>query len=873
MGSKGNKPHQSIALAPTQTLPDPAASAAVSQPGPVEVVSSGEIDGGISVGVYAGALGGGGLGTIAPPASPPPVVPPEELPEWHEEFNAAAAGWATIADDPNATIHEKYAALQDYGVAARAALKEAQGEPGGDALFASLKEDTGAFFDGLTKAEVDELAAAAGFEHPILASKESVSFWLDPAYSPHLPQKAKIQGAAHNRYQQLLSGSIPDYKGITLADVQAATAVSGPGATWTATPAEFADLTSQLEALTASPGVYAPATSRAQAILLENQIVSAAVPDMAADDLAVAKAAATDKTTQLLNGPGGYSPSVSKALHDAGALTADQAYLLGNDDAVTLARLSSPAATAAELHDKVTENRQLADDYLQKVAGADMGAANAAMSGSAGIDLSTVAGKAQFAQALGDAQAAAAAADKLNESVMGTIPKWFSSATPFQHPDLAGSWPFPTFPKSQQQGFRNWAKDQPLPALRDIAGTAGLVDPDKAATRADVQNYLLAAVSLNGETAALKIQEGVDTKATQKKIPKPKPVPAAAPSAAPPAPSAAPPLTAAAVAAAAKPGTHTAKLKLMQQRLAAYGAAAKAVPARIDDSDIAGLGFTDAPTSQQVPGGSHTKVTVVDEAGNRWLHKKGQPAQAEAEVAASQVFAAAGVAAPPVYRHHYSGISGTVQPVVEGYSTLGAPSDLAQTDVDIVVRTMVVSWAIGDNDANEQNFVRTPPTATPTGEMVTGIVKIDNGQAGKFFGDPNEQLSTGWQPNSNYGTPLIHQVVSAAPSGGLADGVRVDATAAVPVIKAISALSDDEWRSMMRPVAEAGAADSHTPWRPRMVERVAARTGKPESQVTNHDIAEEFLAFAVDRKHSTRDDVVAYFEENGVDTTPIVTTT
>lgn len=880
MGSKGSKSHQSINLSPTTAAADPVASAAVASVGPSEVFSSGEIDGGISVGVYEG-VGGGGLGTITAPPAPPPAPPAdveEPMPEWQKDFTDAAAQWATVAGDPTLSGAEKYAALQEYGTAARAALKTAAGDPAADQLHAALKEDTQAFLTGLPKDELDDIASANGFEHPMLVSHESLAFWMDPAYSPYLPQKAKIQTAAANRYQQLLAGTIPDYKGVTLADVQQKTGGGSPPTTWTATPEEFEELSGDLAALTGKYHYNVSPATRAEAIALENRIVSAAVPGMDPGDLTAAKATATVQTSELLEKPSWSEPGpTNKALLDQGLLTADQAFLLDEADAASAARLSTPAATRVELADKTTERVALLDAFNTAVASVDLPAAQAALAGTAPLDLSTADGAAAFGQAWADYKTVADAAHALNTAVANgaPVPKFSWQAPAFAHPDAA-AWPFPNYgsaAKGGAAGFREWAKTQPLAALRDAAATAGLSDPDKAATRADVQNYLLTVASPGGADQAASIQAAVDAKAEAKKAPKPPPAPKPT---AGPAPTPAPTPAASSSPAPAAPaatGSHTAKLVLMQQRLAAYGAAAQAVPERVDDSTVAGLGFTDAPSHQQIPGGSHTKVTVVDQNGNRWLHKKGAPAQAEAEVAASKVFAAAGVAAPPVYRNHYAGIAGTVQPVVDGYSTLGGVGDLSQTDVDIIVRTMAVSWAIGDNDANEQNFVRTPPTATPTGEQVTGIVKIDNGQAGKFFGDPAEQLSTGWQPNANYGTPLIHQIVNASSSGGLPEGVRVDATAAVPVIKAIHAISDDDWRDMMRPVAEAGAKEPSTPWRARMVERAAARHAKPAPQVTEAEIADEFLDFAVARKHSTRDDVVAYFEENGVDTTPIVTTT
>lgn len=883
MGSKGSKSHQSINLSPTTAAADPVASAAVASVGPSEVFSSGEIDGGISVGVYEG-VGGGGLGTItAPPMAPPapPADVEEPMPEWQKDFTDAAAQWATVAGDPTLSGAEKYAALQEYGTAARAALKTAAGDPAADQLHAALKEDTQAFLTGLPKDELDDIASANGFEHPMLVSHESLAFWMDPAYSPYLPQKAKIQTAAANRYQQLVAGTIPDYKGVTLADVHQKTGGAAPQTTWSATPEEFAELSAELATLAGGTSHFAPPNVRAEAIALENQIVSAAVAGMDSQDLAAAKAAATVQTSDLLEKP--TWSAANKTLADKGLLTPDQAFLLSEADAAAAARLSTPAAIRVELADKTTERAAALDAFNATVASVDLPAAQAALAGKSGLDLSSAADAATFGAAWADYKKVADAAHSLNAAVAdgGPVPTSVWSAPAFAHPDAA-DWPFPKYSSKQEAaGFREWAKTQPLTALRDAAAAAGLSDPDKAATRADVQNYLLTVAHPAGASEAEAIQAAVDAKAEAKKAPKPPPAPkpaAAAPTPAAAPPAAAPPAAAAPAAPASAPsvpktGSHTAKLALMQQRLAAYGAAAQAVPERVDDSTVAGLGFTDAPAHQQVPGGSHTKVTVVDQNGNRWLHKKGAPAQAEAEVAASRVFARAGVAAPPVYRNQYAGISGTVQPVVDGYSTLGGVGDLSQTDVDIIVRTMAVSWAIGDNDANEQNFVRTPPTATPTGEQVTGIVKIDNGQAGKFFGDPAEKLSTGWQPNANYGTPLIHQIVNASSSGGLPDGVRVDATAAVPVIKAIHAISDDDWRDMMRPVAEAGAKEPSTPWRARMVERAAARTAKPASQVTDAEIVDEFLDFAVARKHATRDDVVAYFEENGVDTTPIVTTT
>jgi len=154
----------------------------------------------------------------------------------------------------------------------------------------------------------------------------------------------------------------------------------------------------------------------------------------------------------------------------------------------------------------------------------------------------------------------------------------------------------------------------------------------------------------------------------------------------------------------------------------------------------------------------------------------------------------------------------------------------------------IVDWLIGDHDGNAGNFLLADGTP----------LRIDRGQAFKFFG--KDRLDLYYEPNKKHGAPphaalLLYR---AARQGQ----VQVDPHTLLPVIKAAQAIPDEEYRAILRPVAETGVKTKKAAWYPAMYERAAAKKGGPP---TPQDVAEAFLDAAVERKRNLRKDFEAFF--------------
>ncbi len=206
----------------------------------------------------------------------------------------------------------------------------------------------------------------------------------------------------------------------------------------------------------------------------------------------------------------------------------------------------------------------------------------------------------------------------------------------------------------------------------------------------------------------------------------------------------------------------------------------------------------------------------------------------------------------PVYARKIGGKAGTIQPLLAGTSNLASsPKAWSQADVDALVRVHVAAWAVGDHDGKADNLLRTAGG---------GIVPVDQGQAFKFYG--KDKLSASYHPNGSYGAPkaVFHQAYAAAKTGELAGGVAVRPEAALPVIKAFEAIPDHQYRAMLATTATDGAAHK-VHWYPAMAERAKKRLGKPD--VSDSDVAGEFLDYAVSRKAGLRSAFAGFFAAEG----------
>jgi hypothetical protein len=840
VGGGKAKAHESFAVAPT--------SSAVDHPG----YSADDVGDGASGGLY--------------------VVQSDDLPE-----ETVDGGF----EDPVAAVGQAkdFDGLKEAVAQASQALDEAaaQGMPAQLIADANkeLHQATATWLGELPPEKLAELAAANGFEHPSLVGLNSdkgthpLVHWLDPSYPSDVPSKAKIQAKAAERYAALAGGGT--INGLTLADVKAAEANlpvgDPPGDGWAASAGEVvaaqAALSDAVVAYNTTFDVKGKAAALKTMIDAENHLATASCPQLGAD-LEAAKGSARGAVDAALGTPPWQMKdpihSMTAEAIEAGTVPPGTDSFSSTNEALKLMRTSTPAAERAALVDQVEQRQgqwakfqELRDQY--KLHYPSNAGGGLLLEG-----VTTPAGQAELA-------AFANTAGSLGQ-VRKEIFGWSSSA--MGYPELSTAGLYTADQSSLTSNFKAWSKEQPLGGLRDTATAMGLPAGDAAvATRGQVQNYIagswdhtinkgsLSAGVGAGEAKAAKVAAAHAAKAAAKAswvAPQSQvgagAVPAAAPGVAVPGAGSKP----ASLATAPPPGKVTAgsfgaKQKALVEALRHHTASVGSLPPRPSAAEVDSWEFTPAKGPQL--GGQHSK-TFWHPPGQQsvWMFKGDQHnngARAEGEAAASRVYAQVGVPSVPVYARSVGGKTGVIQPLLQGATNLSSsPKSWSQADVDALVRSHVAAHAVGDHDAKADNQLRT---------AAGGLVPCDHGCAFRDFG--SDKLSTSYQPRC---VTVHQQLYQAGKTGGLAKGVKVRPEAALPVIKAFEAIPDSQYRAMLHNTAYSGAKQKVT-WYPAMRARASARhaTATP----SDHQVAEEFLDYAVARKSGLRKAFADFFSHEG----------
>ena len=710
-----------------------------------------------------------------------------------------------------------------------------------------LKAETSGFLGNLSIEELQDLAAAQGFEHPGLVgwnttpgAQHPLVHWLDPVYPPESPSKLAIQAKAAERFAQLAAGET--LNGLTFADVQAMEAgLSGhspPGA-WVATPAEVVGaMTSFNEALAAAGGPIHHVTGEqlAELVAAENHLAGALCPDMAPEALQAAKAAAKANVDQRLSSANLVARTEAGATLVAeasakGLIDAGQAKYLAPGDQLTLVRSStSPTERDALVSMAGERAAQVASLKALHEASASLGLANLDAKGS------TPAQAGEWAKSTGDYFSTAKAAHQ-----------WmYTSAASDEVMPLVG---YPDAKAAQlTTQFRSWSKAKTLNELRETAKAMGM--DTQGASRAQLQNWV--AASWDPTLSKAEIQAAATAKANSTAPGKPAPAPTV-----PKAVTAtsAPLSSGPAVSVGPRPaGSFTAKHQGIVAALKAHQGLAADLPPRPTAAEVEGWSF--GPGKSAALGGAHQKTLHAAPDGSMWLFKPDSTggARGEAEATASQVYHRVGIPSVGVYARSIGGKAGCIQPIVSGASNLAPdPKSWSQADVDAMVRFHVAAWGVGDHDTNHTNVLRTPSG---------GLLPVDAGQAFKFFG--SDRLDVDYHPNGSYGAapPVFHQAYKAAKAGGLAPGVRIRPEAALPAIKAFEAIPESQYRAMLSSVAAKGVAGG-AHWVPVM--RKAAQKRLGSKAVSDAEVATEFVHHALSRKNGLRKAFAGFFAALGFD--------
>lgn len=253
----------------------------------------------------------------APEAEAPQPDNAEQISDLMDALTAELGTAHNIAMVANADPVDQY---QDF----RAALGEAQKQVAMAELLGAtpdqlkemndlIKSSSLGFLWEMETDDLQQIAAAAGFEHPALVglsgkAQHPLVHWLDPAYAADAPSKAAIQAAAKDRYAKLCAGET--VAGMTLADLHQLEGTPPGGGSIPMTPAQFVEAQA---ALSTAAQDYAQASygagkgaKLAALIDAENQLYNASCPELGAA-AETAKQAARHQVDQVANP---YLPSV-----------------------------------------------------------------------------------------------------------------------------------------------------------------------------------------------------------------------------------------------------------------------------------------------------------------------------------------------------------------------------------------------------------------------------------------------------------------------------------------------------------------------------------------------------------------------------------
>ncbi|WP_327740600.1 hypothetical protein OG749_47075 (plasmid) [Streptomyces nojiriensis] len=742
----------------------------------------------------------------------------------------------------------------------------------------ALKAQTLAYLNSLDEDDLREIAEAKGFEHPALVGlsgkgQHPLVHWLDPAYPNGIPSKEKIQAAALNRYDELLAGKT--IGGMTLADLHEIEGTDPPvsGGTWSATPQEaHAAMAALVGALDDYKHVVEGDEGHAaalQAVLAaETKLVTADCPELG-EELDKSKAAAKLTVDEALNhkklSASGVQPLVEQAVA-AGALTETQATHLFPHQLVTLMRSTTSESQA----DALTASAEQLKQTIADLDGAY--AAHVAMAPGGGAPLNLP-----------------SAADP---GAPGTIAAWAKNAAHmyakqfdvqawYEHTQQSlGETPFADHPGADPANFVHlgglakdthaWAKGQKLGDLRAVASELGM-DNSGQATRAQVTQYIAGSFHPKYNQQAIKdeVTAGVAKKEAAKAAkaaalasPAGKPdglaSDAAVQALASKLPANGTNSTAKLAAAGVKPvkapkaGSFNANIQAMVAQVQQAKATSQDVPAYVDAKEVAGWSFGPGTTASNL-GGTYAKTVHAAPDGSPWMFKADHNhggALGHTEAAASHVMSLGGVPTVPVYHHKKAdGTAGSIQPLLKDAKPFtSSPSQWTQSQVDAIVQSHVGSWFVGEHDGHQDNWL-----ATPSG----GLVQIDRGQAFKHFG--LDKLSVDYAPSGGGGfTPIHQKLYQSALGGGLAKGVKINPSAAHPVIKKFESMPDAQLRSVLHTTAHEGAK-AGVAWVPQMRSRAAKALKIPQSQVTHAQVASAFLDHAVERKNNLRQNFADFF--------------
>src|SRR6266540_2412063 len=692
-----------------------------------------------------------------------------------------------------------------------ASLIEQAGDPTSPLFGSATEEELASLKAGLATAarhhlddhlaeELQTIALAEGFSHPCVFTNPGddspLAAWLHPLYSPET--KGEIQQAALKRFFELADKSALLDKEAALAQSLGISVPTSPAPAWDLprfqqAVAEAQSLLSELPPNCTWQQVWSPdyAEPLGRLLDLEHQIHHAVVPGAEAGFLQTEREALAAEIDKRMPPSWGATPLYAELASSRGL---EHAQTLQTDQLLSWLR-GKATPEEKEVIAEIALDRANRQEKLLACAQT----LQSAIGSPAGSIHDTYHAVSTAHQALAEAR---------KNVVWG----------PAQSvPGVLGA----VSDEQVTSSFETFAKTQSLQSLREAATGHGLKQVE-VATRSQLTNWLGARwkYGWKADQKRAQIAEHLALKAEKKGSSSP---------------------LSTKTAAGAK-ATFSSKVAAIAEVLAFRQQVSTKVPAPLADGEFAKLSFTHDGSASAL-GGVHEKDFYRDQTGCRWLFKPDKTsggAAAAAEAVTATLWRKAGLPSLDVRLSTLGGKKGCIQPLLAGAAA--CPPDvrkLSESELRQLAAEHVASWALSDHDGHAQNYLQTKEG---------GLVRVDRGQAFRYFGA--DRLDLGYHPNKTFGTPRpLHYALYEAAAN---NEVHFDPRWTLPVIKAIERIPDEQYRELLRPVAEAGVKGGKAGWLAPMRRRAAKRLGTPS--VPDHEIAEEFLRTACQRKASLRKD-------------------
>jgi 8-oxo-dGTP pyrophosphatase MutT (NUDIX family) len=244
--------------------------------------------------------------------------------------------------------------------------------------------------------------------------------------------------------------------------------------------------------------------------------------------------------------------------------------------------------------------------------------------------------------------------------------------------------------------------------------------------------------------------------------------------------------------------------------------------------------------------GSHGSTIYRDKnTGKRYLFKRYPSSNflAEIDVATADLQAQVGLPAARITKMTVDGTPGTLHEIIENstsaFSSKFKPTSLTAKDILDLQKNQVFDWLISNHDSHMDNFLR-----------VNGdLVAVDKGQAFKYLG--RDKLDVDFKPNEHstvYNTLMKAYVIGEIDLNDPKTGELHS------FIQQVEAISDAEYREMLRPYAEKAAAKN-------VLGIYHASPGVPQVGTFSANDVEAFLDAAVQRKNNLTSDFTHFYAQ------------